>query len=152
MRDYFFFKELQPVDLPLDYLYLNPDHPGVLLTNWKYIPDSKIDDIVIQKEVQKLLEDGGLVAKIIENMKIYGFLSMNRVIVRKFADEKYVVLDDNPRICAAKFLLRKYEENHASVAEEVIQSFGAIPCLLYTGTETDVSFLMNTVSQYFAIK
>ena len=55
----------------------------------------------------------------VDNIQINGFLPIDRVIVKKFAENKYVVLEGNRRICAAKNIMELYKgiiglHNHPS--------------------------------------
>ena len=75
----------------------------------------------------------------VDNIQINGFLPIDRVIVKKFAENKYVVLEGNRRICAAKNIMELYKGNPEQVEESVVDSLKEISCLIYTGSERQPS-------------
>lgn len=74
-----------------------------------------------------LIRDYG-VEKLRMNMEVNGYLPMDRIVVRKFTKGKYLVLEGNRRICAAK-LIGPIGIDGAQVSEEVLGSVREIPCL-----------------------
>lgn len=152
MSDYPVYKELQPKNLSLQQIFLDPNNPRFVSMKWKSVPDQKIDDIIVQKQVQKKLEDEFAIDKLVMNMSINGFLPIDRVIVREFADDKYVVLEGNRRICAAKVLSQQFSDNPATVSEEIIDSISEISCLLYTGTASEPSWIFQGLRHIMGIQ
>jgi hypothetical protein len=76
------------------------------------------------------------------NMEVNGFLPIDRVVVREFAEDQYVVLEGNRRICAAK-LITPLTPDGEQVPERVLSSVETIPCLVYTGVDRDVSWIIQ---------
>jgi hypothetical protein len=96
------FQDLIARDLPLASIFLDPNNPRFVGPNWQRIQDDKIDNDQVQEDARiKLIRDYG-VEKLRMNMEVNGYLPIDRVIVRKFKDEKFVVLEGNRRICAAR--------------------------------------------------
>lgn len=152
MQNYPIFKELQPIDLLLDNIFLDPNNPRFVSMRWKNVPDNRINDILVQKEVQKKMEDNFSIDSLVINMEINGFLPIDRVIVRRFAEDKYVVLEGNRRMCAAKILRQRFLENNENVASEVIESINEIPCLLYTGSDSEASWIFQGLRHIMGIQ
>lgn len=137
------FQELVSNELPLDQIFLDPNNPRFVSMNWTEIPDEKIDNQAVQDKVILKLVSEFSVDKLTMNMEVNGYLPIDRIIVRQFADDKFVVLEGNRRICAAKKLKEKYDENNNLVDEEIIGSIDKIPCLVYTGTDTEASWIFQ---------
>jgi len=76
------------------------------------------------------------------NMEVNGYLPIDRVIVREFSASKYVVLEGNRRICAAK-MISDLAMDGSDVTKDILESMKMIPCLLYTGTVQDAAWIFQ---------
>lgn len=95
---------LQPVDLPLSQIYLDPNNPRFTAADWNYILMEYWDKADVQEAAQRRLLNDFDVEKLRMSMEVNGFLPIDRVIVKKFSENKYLVLEGNRRICAAEKL------------------------------------------------
>jgi hypothetical protein len=135
-------KDLVEVNIPLSSIFLDPNNPRFVAQDWTYIPDNQVDDDAIQNETRlKMIREFG-VEKLKMNMEVNGFLPIDRVIVRQFKDNKYVVLEGNRRICAAK-MISQFAGDGTSVNEDVLDSLKNIPCLQYIGGEKDAAWIFQ---------
>lgn len=133
---------LQPISLPLNQIYLDPNNPRFTAADWDYIPVETWDKEDIQNAAQRRLLSDFDVEKLRMSMEVNGFLPIDRVIVKKFADDKYVVLEGNRRICAAK-LIGQYAIDGSTVSTAVRESLDSIPCLHYIGTDEDAAWVFQ---------
>lgn len=145
-------KELVEMRLELNQIYLDPNNPRFTSLKWDNIPDEQISDESIQKVTKRKLEEGFSIYKLVDNIQMNGFLTIDRVIVKKFAEDKYVVLEGNRRICAAKVIMEMYESNHELVDESVIESLQEISCLVYTGSEKQASWFFQGLRHIIGIQ
>lgn len=145
-------KELVEMRLELNQIYLDPNNPRFTSLKWDNIPDEQISDESIQKATKRKLEEGFSIYKLVDNIQMNGFLTIDRVIVKKFAEDKYVVLEGNRRICAAKVIMEMYESNHELVDESVIESLQEISCLVYTGSEKQASWVFQGLRHIIGIQ
>lgn len=145
-------KELVEMRLELNQIYLDPNNPRFTSLKWDNIPDEQISDESIQKATKRKLEEGFSIYKLVDNIQMNGFLTIDRVIVKKFAEDKYVVLEGNRRICAAKVIMEMYESNHELVDESVIESLQEISCLVYTGSEKQASWFFQGLRHIIGIQ
>lgn len=76
------------------------------------------------------------------NMEENGYLPIDRIIVREFKDGKYVVLEGNRRICAAK-QIGKYNSEGSFIDPDILETFDEIPCLLYVGEDQDAAWIFQ---------
>lgn len=137
------FQELVSADLELDIIYLDPNNPRFVSMNWTDVPDSKISNQAVQDKVKLKLTADFAIEKLSMNMEVNGYLPIDRIIVREFEEGKYVVLEGNRRICAAKSLVDKHNENPELIDEEIFGSLAKIPCLIYTGTDSEASWIFQ---------
>lgn len=136
------FQFLRAIDLPLDQIYLDPNNPRFTQSDWSYIPEDKWSDEEVQEAAQRRLLADFEVDKLRMNMEVNGYLPIDRVIVSEFQENKYVVLEGNRRICAAK-LVGPLAVDGSMVSAAVQESVKIIPCLLYTGTDSKASWIFQ---------
>lgn len=146
------FKELFAENIPLDNIFLDPNNPRFVSMHWDSIPDERIAETAVQKLVQEKLQQEFAVDRLVMNMEINGYLPIDRVVLRKFDHEKYVVLEGNRRICAAKLLKQKNADIPGSVDKEIIDSIGQLPCLIYTGSNTEASWIFQGLRHIMGIQ
>lgn len=137
------FKELTPINLRLDDIFLDPNNPRFITDRDILTPVEQYDNPKLQEAIQVRLINEYSVEKLIMNMEINGFLPIDRVVVKKFDENKFVVLEGNRRICAAKNILKRYRENPAIINDDIIDSLETISCLLYTGTDGEASWVFQ---------
>ncbi|QEH69366.1 hypothetical protein [Cellulosilyticum sp. WCF-2] len=145
------FKELTPIILDLDNIFLDPNNPRFTSMTWDEVSDNRIDDVDVQTIAQQKLIQDFSVDKLIVNIETNGFLPIDRVIVKEFKDGKYVVLEGNRRICATKLIKSKHEKNPEAVSGEVMESIAEINCLLYTGSEQQPSWIFQGLRHIMGI-
>jgi hypothetical protein len=152
METFPIFKELIPEDISLNKIHLDPNNPRFVSMNWDHITDDRIAEEAVQKEIQLKLEREFSVDRLVMNIEVNGYLPIDRVIVRKFDDDKYVVLEGNRRICAAKILEQKFSAKPESVSEEIIETIREIPCLVYTGSDSEASWIFQGLRHIMGIQ
>lgn len=135
-------QDLSPIELQLANIYLDPNNPRFTEADWEYVPQSDWNKPEIQERAQRRLVSDFDVEKLRMSMEVNGFLPIDRVIVRKFEEGKYLVLEGNRRICAAKMISEVALDGSVVVAA-VLESLKNIPCLSYTGTNGDAAWIFQ---------
>jgi len=138
------FQDLIAEDILLSDIYLDPNNPRFVTSDWQATPESDIRVDAVQEECRARLVRLYAVDKLKMSMEVNGYLPIDRVIVRRIKDDsgKFVVLEGNRRICAAK-LIGKVDSEGRNIAEEVLGSFVKIPCLVYVGQQIDASWIFQ---------
>tara|TARA_R110002072_G_scaffold41442_2_gene116399 strand:+ start:1657 stop:2793 length:1137 start_codon:yes stop_codon:yes gene_type:complete len=134
--------QLQPDELPLDQIYLDPNNPRFVEANWDLIPIEDTADAEVQESTRRRMVRYFAVDKLKMNMEVNGYLPIDRVIVKEIADEKYIVLEGNRRICAAK-MVSKVAADGSEISGEVLDSLKSIPVLVYTGGDVDAAWIFQ---------
>ncbi|MGE5491526.1 MAG: hypothetical protein ACM31P_09620 [Actinomycetota bacterium] len=134
--------QLSPVDVALEQLYLDPNNPRFVDSEWQLVPEDRIADTDVQEKISKLMMERHSVGRLLMNMEVNGFLPIDRVIVREFAEGKYVVLEGNRRICAAK-TISSYGNDTTKVSDEVKNSIQTISVLRYTGGDVNAAWIFQ---------
>lgn len=142
MTEHVLNKELSPPNIPLQSLFLDPNNPRFVGSKTTRIPDDQIDKEFNQTAAMRMLVDNYGINKLRLNMEVNGYLPIDRIIVREFSSGKYVVLEGNRRVCAAK-LINKYDSNGNVISPEVIESLQIIPCLIYTGSISNAAWIFQ---------
>ena len=136
--------QLTPIDLSINKIYLDPNNPRFVKDDWDTIHDNIIDQEEVQNVAQDRMIKSHNVDKLRMNMEVNGYLPIDRIIVREFKPDKYVVLEGNRRITAAKQIYAIYEKG-VDVADAVLKSLESIPCLEYTGSDTEASWIFQGI-------
>ena len=85
-------KELVEAVIDLKKIFLDPNNPRFTSKSWDNISDEHISEDSIQEVTKQRLVQEFSIYKLVDNIKINGFLPIDRIIVKKFAEDKYVVL------------------------------------------------------------
>ena len=136
--------QLTPINLNVEDIYLDPNNPRFVGDDWRTIHDDEIDKENVQSDTRKRMARFYNVEKLRMNMEVNGYLPIDRIIVRRFKLDKYVVLEGNRRITAAKQILSSHQPG-SEVSEAVLQSLSSIPCLEYTGSDTEASWIFQGI-------
>lgn len=133
---------LTSVEIPLTSIFLDPNNPRFTEAAWDYIPEVDWNKEDVQEAAQRRLVGDFGIEKLRMNMEVNGFLTIDRVIVKKFGEGKYVVLEGNRRICAAK-MISEIALDGSTVSASVLRSLINIPCMEYIGTDTDAAWVFQ---------
>ncbi len=145
-------KELVDMEIDLENLYLDPNNPRFTSVNWSNIPNNRIAEESVQEITMRRLEEEFSIDKLVENININGYLTIDRVVVKEFESGKYVVLEGNRRICAAKRIFGNYVKNNDYTSKEVIESLTKIKCLVYTGSEAQPAWVFQGLRHIIGIQ
>ena len=81
-------KELIDATIELEKIYLDPNNPRFTSIKWNTVADEQIPDEGIQRITRNRLEEEFSIYKLVENIRINGFLTIDRVIVKNIANYK----------------------------------------------------------------
>lgn len=143
--------QLTPIELSIVQIYVDPNNPRFVDDNWLTILDERIDQENVQREAQEKMIRFHDVDKLRMNMEINGFLPIDQVIVREFKPDKFVVLEGNRRITAAKLIV-ELEHKGVAIDSSVMDSIRTINCLLYTGTDNQAAWIFQGLRHITGIK
>ena len=133
---------LEPIDVSLDNLFLDPNNPRFVGKDWVRINDDAIHLAENQQTARETLIRTAGIDKLRANMEINGYLPIDRIVVRRISEENFVILEGNRRICAAK-TLASYTKQGTLVDDTVLESLNEIPCLEYTGSDENAAWIFQ---------
>jgi hypothetical protein len=123
---------LEPISVPLSELYLDPNNPRFVGSDWVYVPDAEAVLTPAQDGAKTRLIQHHDVKKLQSSIEANGYLPIDRIVVRQLDAGHYIVLEGNRRVCAAKEI-NGYSDDGNKLPDDVMMTLEEIPCLLYTG-------------------
>lgn len=138
------YQDLVPITAPLNSVFLDPNNPRFVGLSSKWVEEDDIDKDKVQDEARRLLVRDYEVDKLRMNMEVNGYLPIDRIVVRRFKGEKFVVLEGNRRVAAAK-MIGKIGMDGTAISDAVLRSVAEIPCLEYVGTEQDAAWIFQGI-------
>ena len=135
---------LVKIDLRIDQIYLDPNNPRFLDRDWDYISEDNIEDDTVQNAVMHKMRVNYGIDKLASNIKLNGFLKIDRIIVQKISNSEdgYVVLEGNRRISAIK-LIHEQLETDSRIDDNVLDSITNIECLEYVGQNPEAAWIFQ---------
>lgn len=135
---------IHPVSLRIEQIFLDPNNPRFLSPGWEYISEDKITTSSIQDSVLHQMKVNFGIDKLAANIKINGFLKIDRIIVRKIAGEEdvYVVLEGNRRVSAIKTIHEQLLTD-SRIDESVLDSINVLECLEYIGDDPKAAWIFQ---------
>jgi hypothetical protein len=144
--------QLSPASLPLKQLYLDPNNPRFSEDARPHVSEEHIDQEGLQGELMSKMETEFAVDRLKDSMESNGYLPIDRIVVREFKDDKFVVLEGNRRITAAKRLVASHERGDIDLDPQVLETLARIPSLVYTGEDSDAAWIFQGVRHISGIK
>lgn len=146
-------ENLKTEKVELNNLLLNPNNPRLMGKSRKVdLPDSRVSEEQIQKTVLRDIRLEGI-SDLYEKIKKLGFLSIDRIVVRKISDsDNYLVLEGNRRISTAKTLLQEHLDGIITLEDNLLNSLKNIEVLVYSGTDKNVLWLLQGMRHINGIK
>jgi hypothetical protein len=132
-------KYLEPIEVTLDQLLLDPNNPrfAELGDSDNPVPESRIGEEKVQNNTYERMKSKRFdVAELRDTIKAVGYLPMDRIVIRewnalkKVDKKKYVVVEGNRRVTALKWLLELHDSAHETLSTEEISNFNNIPALV----------------------
>lgn len=143
--------ELNKKTVKLEHVLVDPNNPRLLEMGFEEVPDDRIEEEDVQKEAIVNMKKIGL-KDIIEKVKKFGFLTVDRVVVRPLNKGKFVVLEGNRRISSLKVLKGDHARGRVSINEGVLKSIDEFEVLIYKGADKDVVWLLQGLRHIKGIK
>lgn len=125
-------KHLEPVKLFLD--LKNPRLFGE--NDYAYHQtDTPAGDPRAQEYTRQYIVKKHNIQPLVDSIKEIGFLKMDRMVVREFEPEKYVVIEGNRRLTAIKTILGDYKRRIIELQDHVAKSLQKIEVLVVEGND-----------------
>jgi len=143
--------ELTKQTVKLEDIFVDPNNPRLLEMGYEEVPDGRTAEKDVQKEAVANMKEIGL-KDIIEKVKKFGFLTVDRVVVRPLNKDKFVVLEGNRRISSLKCLKEDHVRGRVSLHKRVLNSIEEFEVLIYKEADKDVIWLLQGLRHIKGIK
>ena len=143
--------ELTTKSIKLEDVFVDPNNPRLLEMGFEEVPDGRIVEDDVQREAIANMKKSGL-KDIIEKVKKFGFLTVDRIVIRPLNENKFVVLEGNRRISSLKGLMEDHARGRVSLSERVLNSIEGFEVLVYDGGNKDVLWLLQGLRHIKGIK
>lgn len=144
--------QLSPTTLPLERIYLDPNNPRFATSGRLPVSDEDIDQDALQSELMNKMRREFAVDRLVDSMESNGYLPIDRIVVRRFGSGRYVVLEGNRRMTAAKHLRNLHEAGRIELDPRIAESLEEIPVLIYTGTDPEAAWIFQGIRHMGGIK
>jgi len=151
--------DLQEKNIPLDSLYLDPNNPRFPdRKNW--VPANRITEADVQARASTRVSAYGI-RELANSILRNGFLPLDRIVVAAIPDipDAYVVVEGNRRLAALQIVAEEIstkEVDSDDLSEEylddLLASIQSIDCLLYTGSNTDIAWILQGIRHLSGIR
>ena len=130
---------LQPLDLTLQQLLLDPNNPrfAELGDVHEPVPEIRFDEPRVQADAYDRMKSKRFdVAELRDTIKTLGYLQVDRIVVRLWAGNvegespKYVIVEGNRRVAALKWLMELHEAGRETFTDNQLANFTHVPTLL----------------------
>lgn len=138
-----FLSSLSSIQLPLNKIYLDPNNPRFTDESSIRVPDESIESAPLQRDLMFKIQREFPVGSLMDSIEQNGYLPIDRIVIRKFKEDKYVVLEGNRRITAAKILIEREANKTIELKPDVLESLSMIPALLYSGSDSDAAWVFQ---------
>lgn len=151
--------DLKEKTIPLESLYLDPNNPR-FPDKKSHVKSDRIKEVDVQAKANQRMAGYGvreLANSIIRN----GFLPLDRIVVMEIEGQpgSYVVVEGNRRLAALRLVDREIAADEVeaddlseSYLTDLRASIQAIDCLVYTGSNTDIAWILQGVRHLSGIK
>ena len=126
---------LESAEIPLEHLLLDPNNPRFVGVDWVFVPDQEAVEPTAQAEARRRLIAHHDIEKLRQSIEANGYLPIDRIVVRAISGDRYIVLEGNRRVCAAKEI-GGFSDDGEKLPNDVMDTLKVIPCLIYTGDNT----------------
>lgn len=132
----------------LDQLYLDPNNPR--FGAGKFVPDARIAESSVQEAAQRKIDAIGI-DDLLTKIRHYGFVPTDPIVVRRFAEDQYVVLEGNRRTATLKKLQKSHQDGEPFDID-LLASITGFEALVYEGDNTDIVWLLQGLRHMSGIK
>jgi len=133
---------LEEKSLPVSALLLDPNNYRFQdAKNYASAAESRFAEISVQTRAQARLREEGL-AELKNSILHNGFLPFERIVVREYDEEHYLVIEGNRRVAALKWIA---QDNSAGVmvGDELVAVLDAVPVIAVTNSADDPALALS---------
>lgn len=139
------WEEMQKVKsalVELEKVYLDPNNPRLEVFKGEPVPDDRLIEPGAQQECLELMKKIGI-DDLIESIRASGFCTIDRIVLRRFDEDKYIVVEGNRRVAALKTLYREHERARIHLPKSILNGILKFEALVYEGKRKDIAWVVQ---------
>ena len=135
-------QKMKPQKVKLHELYLDPNNPRLEILKREPVPNERLIELGIQQACSEQLRKFGL-NDLVESIKTSGFCTIDRVVLRRFDKDKYIVVEGNRRVAALKRLQEEHSKGRITLEENKLSGILEFEALIYEGDRQDIAWIVQ---------
>ena len=112
-------QKMKPQPVRLDQVYLDPNNPRLEALKPEPTPDERLAEPGIQLACLERLRKFDIKG-LAESIKTSGFCTLDRVVLRRLDEDKYIVVEGNRRVAALKVLQEEHSKGRITLQESIL--------------------------------
>lgn len=138
-------RKLEPTTVKLEQVYLDPNNPRLAIIKKEPVPFERVIEEGVQRDILETLKNDPKmeIKNLMESIATTGFSSINRVVLKSFDKDRYIVVEGNRRIAALKILLDQHKSGRRTLPEDIVKGILEFEALIYRGTNPDISWIIQ---------
>ena len=135
-------QKMKPQTVRLDQVYLDPDNPRLEALKPEPTPDERLAEPGIQLACLERLRKFDIKG-LAESIKTSGFCTLDRVVLRRLDEDKYIVVEGNRRVAALKVLQEEHSKGRITLQESILGGILQFEALAYEGDNPDIAWVIQ---------
>jgi hypothetical protein len=120
-------------------IFLDPNNFRLFgVTRREETPENRITNENIQRNILEEMKRVADLLPLRNSILEVGFQPVDRIVVRKFDKNKYIVMEGNRRVAAIKWILQDYERGELNIPPEKLATYKKLDVLIVEGPREDV--------------
>ena len=130
---------LIPTKLRIEQIYLDPNNLRLFgVTREEEVPFDRITEKGIQEAVlDEMIREADL-KPLRDSILQVGYLPIDRIVVKRINEDKFIVIEGNRRVATIKWILRDYERGELDLSKDRIRELRELEVLVFEGTDEDI--------------
>lgn len=133
---------MERIKVRLEQLYLDPNNPRFETPGKEKVPENRISEKTVQEHWLQVIHKEGI-QDLTESIRTSGFWTVDRIVLRVLAPNKYVVVEGNRRTAALKTLLNAHQAGKINLPQTILKSICEFEALLYKGENPDIAWIVQ---------
>lgn len=135
-------QRMKPQPVSLKQVYLDPNNPRLVVLKREPVADERLLETGVQQACSEQLRNFGL-NDLVESIRTSGFCTIDRVVLRRFDEDKYIVVEGNRRVAALKVLQEEHTTGQNTLSESILKGILEFEALVYEGDRRDIAWIVQ---------
>lgn len=126
-------RKLKPATMKTEKILFDPNNPRFLdlRGEGRMVPEGRFTEPGVQEHAYDSMKDPRFeVRSLRRSIEQLGFLPVDRIVVRKLEDDRYVIVEGNRRLAAIRWLLEDHATGEVTLPEDLLESLQEIEVLI----------------------